>query len=51
VARNGLGGFGDGDNGYVTAIVAAEISAVAMGQPAVLAAVHVMDSSNAAVVA
>ncbi len=26
VARNGLGGFSDGDDGYVTAIVAARVS-------------------------
>jgi len=31
VARNGLGGFGDGYDGYGTAIVAAEILAVAIG--------------------
>jgi hypothetical protein len=31
VARNGLGGFGDGGDGYVTAIVAAELLAVAIG--------------------
>jgi hypothetical protein len=31
VVRNGLGGFGDGSDGYVTPIVAAEISAVAIG--------------------
>jgi hypothetical protein len=31
VARNGLGGFGDGGDGYDTAIVAAEILAVAIG--------------------
>jgi hypothetical protein len=31
VARNGFGGFSGGGDGYVTAIVAAEISAVAIG--------------------
>ncbi len=31
MTRNGLGGFGAGGDGYVTAIVAAEISAVAIG--------------------
>jgi hypothetical protein len=31
VARNGLGGFDDSSSGYVTAILAAEISTVAMG--------------------
>ncbi len=31
MARNGFGGFSGGGDGYVTAIVAAEISAVAIG--------------------
>ncbi len=30
MAKNGLGGFCDGGDGYVTAIMAAEISAVAI---------------------
>ncbi len=30
-AINGLGGFGDGGGGYVTAVVAAEISTVTIG--------------------
>ena len=31
VAKNGLGGFGNGGDGYVTAIVTTKISAVAIG--------------------
>ncbi len=54
MARNGYGGFSGGGDGYVTAIVAVEISAVAIGTACSIggpAAVTVLDSGNAAMVA
>jgi hypothetical protein len=51
VARISLGGFGDICDGYVTALVAAEILMLPIGTASVSAAVNVMDSGNAAVVA